>query len=62
MVHFDIPSLNFKFSVLCFGRVGHALVGIKPIFMLFVTISSCLMLLFQGHIGIFYLTGPHRYR
>ena len=47
-----LSSLNFKYShLLRFWAVDHVPVSIEPIFMSFVTISSSLMLLFQGHVA-----------
>ena len=46
---FICSRLNVKYGCFVFLGVGHAPVGIQPIFMPFVTISSSLMSLFQGH-------------
>ena len=44
-----VPRLNVKYGCFVFLGAGHAPVSIQPIFMPFVTISSSLMSLFQGH-------------
>ena len=45
-----VPCLNFQNRYFAYYKVGHVLVNIEPIFMLFVTISSCFISLFQGHV------------
>lgn len=45
-----VPCLNFQNRYFPYHKVGYVLVNIEPIFMLFVTISSCLISLFQGHV------------
>ena len=54
-----VPSLNFKYSCFEFSLVGHVPVGILPIFMSFVAISS--MSLFLGHVACwnYTQTGPY---
>ena len=42
------PCLNFQNRYFVYYKVGHVLVNIEPIFKSFVTISSCLISLFQG--------------
>ena len=45
-----VPCLNFQNRYFAYYKVDHVLVNIEPIFMLFVTISSCLISLFQDHV------------
>ena len=46
-----VPSLNFKHYRFVFWIIGLVLVGVQPILMLFVTISSSFMLLLLGHVN-----------
>ena len=46
-----VPSLNFKHYRFVFWIIGLVLVGVQPILMPFVAISSIFMLLLQGHVN-----------
>ena len=45
------PSLNFKHYRFVFWIIGLVLVGVQPILMPFVAISSSFMLFLQGHVN-----------
>lgn len=55
-----LPCLNFQNWYFAYYKVGHVLVNIEPIFMLFVTISSCVGVLRPiVTCKSFFLTGPY---
>ena len=54
-----VPSLNFKHYRFVFWIIGLVLVGVQPILMPFVAISSIFMLLLQGHVNCRNFTLSH---
>ena len=47
-----VPCLKFQNRYFAYCKVGHVLVNIELIFMSLVTISSCFISLFQGHVSL----------
>lgn len=47
-----VPCLKFQNRYFAYWKVRHVLVDIEPIFMSLVTISSCFISLFQGHVSL----------
>ena len=54
-----VPSLNFKHYRFVFWIIGLVLVGVQPILMPFVAISSSFMLFLQGHVNCRNFTLSH---